>query len=129
MNHSSRVRLVVAVGLIKPRFRSLLLLLKLIRISSFHTPKNQLFRFSKKSKFTQLEMTKGVYRVLVLNPYLDFLENSLSCGTFGLISVGTNFMADIFLTTVALTTLALFWFMRRSVGSSCVLVRAAGAES
>jgi len=42
-----------------------------------------------KSKFTQLELTKGPIASLVLTQYFDFLENSLSCGTFGLLSVGT----------------------------------------
>ena len=35
-----------------------------------------------KSKFTQLEMTKGSIASLVLTQYFDLLENSLSCGTF-----------------------------------------------
>ncbi len=34
-------------------------------------------------------MTKGSIASLVLTQYFDFLENSLSCGTFGLLSEGT----------------------------------------
>ena len=47
-------------------------------------------QFLEKSKYTQLEVTKGSIASLVLTQYCDFLENSLSCGTFGLLSVGTN---------------------------------------
>ena len=53
-----------------------------------------------KSKFTQLEMTKGSIASLVLTQYFDLLENSLSCGTFGLLSVGTNLVeAEVTLVT------------------------------
>ena len=37
-----------------------------------------------------IEVTKGSIASLVLTQYCDFLESSLSCGTFGLLSVGTT---------------------------------------
>jgi len=54
----------------------------------------------RKSKFTQVvqaEVIKGSIASSVLTQYYDFLENSLSCGTFGLLSVGTTLSPELLL--------------------------------
>ncbi len=53
------------------------------------------FKFLEKSKFTQLEVTKGSIASLVSTQHCDFLEKSLSCGTFGLFSLVCGYYLHI----------------------------------